>query len=85
MLPCTHGTESGKIMKVEGREEMIAGEKVMEEWEGGGTTIVRGAMGWLFEDGELADLIKVERLMYPYHQKGFFVLFEVIHPVSLRL
>jgi len=47
----------------------FAGREVLEEWKRDGTTGVRGAMAWLFEDEVLRELIKEEVLLYTYHRR----------------
>jgi len=47
----------------------FGGRGVLKQWKMDGTTIVRGAMAWLFEDESLAELIKEEVLMYTHHRR----------------
>jgi len=47
----------------------FAGREVLSEWKRDGTTVVRGAMAWLFEDEVLRELIKEEVLLYTYYRR----------------
>jgi hypothetical protein len=47
----------------------FGGREVLKQWKKDGTTVVRGAMAWLFEDEELAELIKEEVLLYTHHRR----------------
>ena len=52
-------------------QEMIlkrfGGREASKQWKKDVTTIVQGAMAWLFEDEELSAMIKAEILLYTYH------------------
>ncbi|KAF8453402.1 hypothetical protein BDZ91DRAFT_808010 [Kalaharituber pfeilii] len=47
----------------------FAGEEVSGQWIKDGTTILKGAMGWLFDDSEVVTLIQEEIQMYLHHRR----------------
>ena len=49
--------------------ERFGGRGIIEEWEEKGTIIVQKAMGWLFDDMEVKELIKEEVQMYLHHRR----------------